>query len=144
VLIVAILLILFDSAFLKLLTIIVFAANIFPDLNLIGILRWRKKLPRRILAFLGVIFLLWLFESTYQRSLYNNIFVAGSFAFGSMIHIGEDSLTEHGTYIFWPISRKFKLHWRVSTGTWEEKIAMLLIVALIFVIYFAVSITLNF
>ena len=125
-----------------LLALSVFAGALFPDIDFIWILRkWHRKLLHNIFAVAIVAFLLWF---GFLKSIHNSTLVAGTFALGSMVHIGEDSLTEHGTYIFWPMSNKFRLHWRISTGTWEERIAMWIIVALIFIIYFAVSIVLNF
>jgi len=119
---------------------LVFFGAIFPDIDFIWILRkWHRKLLHNIIAVFSVAIPLLFIGNIF----YNGFLVAGAFTLGSISHITADSITEHGTYIFWPISKKFRLRGPVSTGTWEENVAMILIVGLIFGVYYVVLTVLN-
>ena len=101
----------------------------FPDIDFIKLLRkWHRKLLHNIFAVI---------LATFASSIIGGLLVAEAFFLGCTSHILVDSLTVTGTYLLWPISKKFKIHWKVSTGTWEDDAAMLVIVSLIVGAYIA-------
>lgn len=111
-------------------SVVLFGA-FFPDIDFIRILRqWHRKLLHNIFA---VIF------ATFVSSIIGGLLIAEVFLLGCASHIIEDSLTPVGTYLLWPLSKKFKIHGPVSTGTWEDDAAMVVIVALIIGIYILVT-----
>jgi len=112
------------------LALIVLIGAYFPDIDYIGFLRkWHRKLLHNIFA-VGF--------ATFIMSAYAGILFGGIFLLGYASHIIADSLTPTGTYLIWPINRKYKRGWKVSTGTREEDAAMILIVASIIGGYIAV------
>jgi membrane-bound metal-dependent hydrolase YbcI (DUF457 family) len=107
---------------------LVFFGAMFPDFDFVWWLRkFHRKLLHNVFAVFSTSAVLLLIGNTF----YNGYLIAGAFLLGAFIHIAMDSITPTGTYLLWPFSKKFKIHWRVSTGTWEENVAMVVIVALI-------------
>jgi membrane-bound metal-dependent hydrolase YbcI (DUF457 family) len=107
---------------------LVFFGAMFPDFDFVW---WLRKFHRKLLHNIFAVFLISAVLLLFGNTFYNGFLVAGAFLLGAFIHIAMDSITPTGTYLLWPFSKKFKIHWRVSTGTWEEYVAMVVIVALI-------------
>jgi membrane-bound metal-dependent hydrolase YbcI (DUF457 family) len=107
-------------------SVVLFGA-FFPDIDYIKMLRqWHRKLLHNVFA---------LIFATFASSIVGGLMIAEVFFIGCVSHIFEDVLTPTGVYLIWPIDRKFHIGWKVSTGTWEDDTAMIIIVALIIGIY---------
>jgi membrane-bound metal-dependent hydrolase YbcI (DUF457 family) len=104
---------------------------IFPDFDLRPIQLHRKLLHNIFALMLPTIIILFVF--TAFNRFYNGLLVAGAFSLGCFTHIATDCITPHGTYVLWPVSKKFRIRGSISTGSWKEAAVMILVVVLLVV-----------
>ena len=102
---------------------------IFPDFDLRPI-QLHRKLLHNIFAIMLSVIIIVLVLTAFNR-LYNGLLVAGAFSLGSLVHISMDCITPHGTYVLWPVSKKFRIHGPISTGSWKEAAIIILAVMLL-------------
>jgi membrane-bound metal-dependent hydrolase YbcI (DUF457 family) len=118
---------------------VVWLGAIYPDFDFIWWLRkWHRKLFHNIFAVTLPASIIILIFTVYNRS-YHGLLVAGAFSLGCFVHILSDSITPTGTYVLWPLAKKFKLGIPlITTGSKAETLMMLLASGLfILYVYFA-------
>lgn len=120
------------NADLVLAPIAVWFGAIYPDFDLRYL---HRKLLHNIFAMiLPAIGILLLFITTGRFN--HGLIVTGAFCLGCSSHILADCITPYGTWVFWPVSKKFKIRGPVKVGSLYEGIIMMLII-IVFAIYMA-------